>query len=296
MGNLVLSVAAIAAIAVIYVNINNKKESINSQISQTKKALAYETNEHKINSTSYAKLNVKPSMLFVTNNTQNKEILGKLAKAVTAEIQSNPNAQNFSCSALAQTGDITLKECEYIQSKHFTTVLPSNQAVNTNTQNYLQNNASNPKQQQTLKIATGIMVNKIAPTQNNAMAIINNASSSKKALHVLNPKNDLISTKKIMYLKKQGLAFSNDMITNSKINKNDVKQILTVNQNHIKHIAQNKVQMDTIEHSSEFRTGINSNLDSFGFSKGIPVNIDDNKEKPNQIPFRGSNSFGFGKW
>ncbi len=296
MGNLVLSVAAVAVIAAIYINISDKKESIDSQISQTKKALAYETNEHKINSTSYAKLNVKPSMLFVTNNTQNKELLEKLAKAVTAEIQSNPNAQSFSCSTLAQTGDITLKECEYIQSKHFTTVLPSNQAINTNTQSYLQSNASNPKQQQTLKIATAVTVNKIAPTQNKAMAIINNASLNKKALNVLNPKNDLISSKKIIHLKKQALTISNDMIANSKINKNDVKQILTVNQNHIKHIAQNKVQMDTMEHSSEFRTGINSNLDSFGFSKSIPVNIDNNKEKPNQIPFRDSNSFGFGRW
>ena len=160
MGNLALSIVAAAVLIGGYAAIQSKDIKAKNVLIQTKSALTYEKSIKKEDTTNYAKFNVKPSMLFVTNNTKDKILLNKLSNAIEKLVTKNPTKDNFTCNELASTGKITYSECQKIYNKKFATIIPTNTAVENSIATDVNTlNANKTKN----KIIISAVTNEIAP-------------------------------------------------------------------------------------------------------------------------------------
>jgi len=157
-GNITLSIAAAAAVIAVVIGIEAKNAEISSQIRQTDKAVQYEKAEGVLGTNSYAKLDVKPAMLFVTNTSRDKILLNKLSDAVETVVKQNPNIQNINCSTLARTGKITYGECESIINKQFPVIIPSNPNVEDSIASNIKSNA----EKNNMEIVKAIVIEKTA--------------------------------------------------------------------------------------------------------------------------------------
>lgn len=178
MGNLVLSIVAIAAISVAAIQIAVKDSQVKNGKMQTKSVLKYEK-AIKTTGSSYANLGVKGNMVFITNNTRDKVILNKISKAVNDLIKSHPNATDFSCSTLASTGDVSESECNEVKNKKYAVILPSNKAVTNNTNSLVKkintNNTIN-------KVAVSEISSSLAPNAKAEKTYVTDIKDNKKAI------------------------------------------------------------------------------------------------------------------
>ena len=179
MGNLVLSVVAIAAISVAAIQIAVKDSQVKNGKMQTKSVLKYEK-AIKTTGSSYANLGVKGNMVFITNNTRDKVILNKISKAVNDLIKSHPNATDFSCSTLASTGDVSESECNEVKNKKYAVILPSNKAVTNNTNSLVKkintdNNTVN-------KVIVSEVSSSLAPNAKAEKTYVTDIKDNKKAI------------------------------------------------------------------------------------------------------------------
>jgi len=230
MGKLALSVATIAILAVAAISIKNKHDEIANTNKQVETALQYETKQKTLQSDSYERLNVKPELLFITKTQRDKDLMTKLRKAVEEEVIKNPAEENFSCSTLASTGKITLKECKYLQKKQFNVILPTNLAVEQSTANDIKANAlNNDKNNSSLQkqIIVSKVANTIAPVKNSVVSrqymkdIEHNKSVISVSNDMLEADRHIKREKKESHMVKEAVKTFNPLIQQSVISSLD---------------------------------------------------------------------------
>ena len=216
MGNLALSIIAAAVLVGGYVAIQSKDIKAKNTLIQTKSALAYENSIKKENTTDYAKLNVKPSMLFITDNTNEKILLGKLSDAVEKLVKINPNKNNFNCNELASTGKITYSECEKIYSKKFTVITPTNTAVENSITTDI-NALKGDKTQNKIIIST--VASEIAPNSKTEKEIVQIAQNQ-EVKTIQNPVVQEVKVNKVIkQMKKYHITNMDEVSDNTKVYK-----------------------------------------------------------------------------
>ena len=195
MGNLVLSMIAIAVISASAIQIFVKNsETKNSKI-QTAGALKYEK-AIKTTGSSYANLDVKDNMVFITKNTRDKVILNKISKAVNDLIKTNPNATDFSCEKLASTGDVSKKECNAVRNKKYAVILPSNKAVENNTNSLVKKINNNDTIN---KVVVSEVSSALAPNAKAERTYVENIKTDKKTIST---SADMAKAKRIVRVEK----------------------------------------------------------------------------------------------
>ena len=209
-GNLALSIAVIAVITASVISITNKYTQTQTQKLQTKQALTYEKKKQLLKTANYAKLDVKPSTLFIADTDRDKILLKKLEKAVSKVITKNPNANDFSCDTLAQTGEITLQQCEKIKNKQLAVIIPSNNGVEESVNNNIETIKNNEK-----KVIAPVVANTIAVDANQTKEIVINSDKQKT---FETPQNQIVKTDRVVELEKKKINTTYKVI--KLINKN----------------------------------------------------------------------------
>ena len=290
MGNLALSIVAVAVLVGGYLSIQNKDIKAKNVLIQTKSALNYEKYIKKENSTSYAKLNVKPSMLFITNNVNEKILLNKLSNAIKILIKKNPNRNNFTCKELASTDKISYSECERIYNKKFTAIIPTNTAV----ENEIENNIGALKNKVTDKIVLSAVTDEISP----------NIKTKKELAHLVatediktiqNPVAKEVKIEKVIKkIRKYHIENIAKIANNTKVYKvmNNIMKVAhnTMPDKHITQVHTFELSQikDFIPNANMFITN-NNNPNRFNkfipFSKNNDKDLKDNKRNFNNFDF-----------
>jgi len=220
-GNLALSIAAAAAIVIMINNIESKHQQLNSQVQQTKKAIQYEKAEGVLNTDSYAKLNVKPHVLFVTDRDEDKVLLAKLSRAVNKVVKQNSDVKDISCDMLANTGEITLNECNKIKDKQFTVLIPSNPIAN-NIAVTISNNTSDDEEsdtnRETKQIVKAVALNAIMPNPTYQKKMLE-ATSNMPVVKINTTYNRKTAITKVIRAIRKKISIERKLIADNSINR-----------------------------------------------------------------------------
>jgi hypothetical protein len=174
LGQIALSLAAAGVIfGVMYYN-QSYFSKVKEKDMQIKQALKYEKNEMKHVTTSYADVNLKPDMIIIADNRQEKDLLRKLRQAVEVALKNNPN-HNLTCNDLANTGKITLNECRKVAYKKNLAIVPTNPQVEESIDRDLNESVINNEDDGVVtKLTISQVAETVAPTSYNAKIDKNN--------------------------------------------------------------------------------------------------------------------------
>jgi len=265
-GKIALSIAAIGVLAISAIAVKNKHDEIENTKKQVKVVLQYETKQKNLHTDSYADLKVKPETLFITQSQKDKDLLKKMRKAVAKEVITHPSNETFSCNTLASTGEITLSECNYLQSKKFDVILPTNTAVEETAKtniNSIDNNDSN--HHTVTQVVTATVANHIAPASNSEVSSDYSRKLQQKDSVASITHNNVKAEKTVKEEKKISKAMtaivSND---NNETREKAMQGLLDIAEFH-------KKQREAEENiNNNTNTASNTNSNSNGFDFNVP--------------------------